>query len=195
MEANKTRSITWKEVLPADSNANPVSILYKSTEGRYRPVRVAIGPITARCRFIKNASWEITGIWVLFHVLRGNIDARIYFLYTHLHYHFLRRWYLHLKYKQTRNVNKQRLLDTPRPETKKERMDERTTWKQYTGMNIKMGHVEQKGVFEHALNAQIPIHPTHVQSHPGICSLLIHSIASNDSLSGPDINVNFITCQ
>ena len=36
---------------------DPVSILYKSTAGRYRPVRVADGPITARCRFIKNASW------------------------------------------------------------------------------------------------------------------------------------------
>ena len=35
----------------------PVSILYKSTVDRYRPVRVADGPITARCRFIKNASW------------------------------------------------------------------------------------------------------------------------------------------
>ena len=34
-----------------------VSILYKSIAGRYRPVRVADGPITARCRFIKNASW------------------------------------------------------------------------------------------------------------------------------------------
>ena len=34
----------------------PVSILYKSTAGRYRPVRVADGSITARCRFIKNAS-------------------------------------------------------------------------------------------------------------------------------------------
>ena len=33
----------------------PVSILYKSIVGRYRPVRVAEGPITARCRFIKNA--------------------------------------------------------------------------------------------------------------------------------------------
>ena len=30
----------------------PVSILHKSTAGRYRPVRVADGPITARCRFI-----------------------------------------------------------------------------------------------------------------------------------------------
>ena len=30
----------------------PVSILHKSTAGRY-----ADGPITARCRFIKNASW------------------------------------------------------------------------------------------------------------------------------------------
>ena len=36
----------------------PISILYKSIAGRYRPVRVADGPITARCRFIKNASWD-----------------------------------------------------------------------------------------------------------------------------------------
>ena len=34
-----------------------VSILYKSIAGRYRPVRVADGPITARYRYIKNASW------------------------------------------------------------------------------------------------------------------------------------------
>ena len=34
----------------------PASILYKSIAGRYRPVRVADGPITARYRFIKNAS-------------------------------------------------------------------------------------------------------------------------------------------
>ena len=33
------------------------SILHKSIAGRYRPVRVADGPITARCRFIKNDSW------------------------------------------------------------------------------------------------------------------------------------------
>ena len=37
---------------------NPVSILYQSIAGRYRPVRVADGPITSRYRFIKNASWE-----------------------------------------------------------------------------------------------------------------------------------------
>ena len=37
---------------------NPLSILYKSIAGRYRPVRVADGLITARCRFIKNASRE-----------------------------------------------------------------------------------------------------------------------------------------
>ena len=30
--------------------------LYQSIAGRYRPVRVADGPITDRCRFIKNAS-------------------------------------------------------------------------------------------------------------------------------------------
>ena len=35
----------------------PVSILYKSIAGRYRPVRVADGPTAARYRFIKNASW------------------------------------------------------------------------------------------------------------------------------------------
>ena len=34
----------------------PVSSLHKSIAGRYRPVRVADGPITARHRFIKNAS-------------------------------------------------------------------------------------------------------------------------------------------
>ena len=36
-----------------------VSILYKYIAGRYRPVRVADGPITARYRFIKNASWVL----------------------------------------------------------------------------------------------------------------------------------------
>ena len=35
----------------------PVNILHKSIAGRYRPVRVADGPITARCRFLKNANW------------------------------------------------------------------------------------------------------------------------------------------
>ena len=43
--------------MPVTSN-NPVSILYKSIAGRYRPIRVADGPITACYRFIKNASWE-----------------------------------------------------------------------------------------------------------------------------------------
>ena len=37
----------------------PESILHKSIAGRYRPVRVADGPITARCRFINNASWDV----------------------------------------------------------------------------------------------------------------------------------------
>ena len=36
---------------------SPISILYKSTAGRYQPVRVADRPITARCWFIKNAYW------------------------------------------------------------------------------------------------------------------------------------------
>ena len=43
------------------SGRNPVSILYKSIAGRYWPVRVADGPITARYRFIiKNACWEVS---------------------------------------------------------------------------------------------------------------------------------------
>ena len=37
---------------------NSVSILHKSIVGGFRPVRVADGPIMARCRFIKNAIWE-----------------------------------------------------------------------------------------------------------------------------------------
>ena len=40
--------------------SDPVSNLYKSIADRYRPVRAADGPITARYRFIKNASWEIS---------------------------------------------------------------------------------------------------------------------------------------
>ena len=40
------------------SDLIPIRILHKSTAGRYRPVRVADGPITARCGFIKNASWD-----------------------------------------------------------------------------------------------------------------------------------------
>ena len=36
-----------------------VSILRKSISGRHRPVRVADGPMTARCRFTKNANWAL----------------------------------------------------------------------------------------------------------------------------------------
>ena len=38
----------------------PASILYKSIAGRDRPDSVADGPIMARYRFIKNASWVCT---------------------------------------------------------------------------------------------------------------------------------------
>ena len=55
------------------SGSCPVSILYKSIAGRYRPVRVADGPITARYRFIKNASWVSStdallffGLWLMY---------------------------------------------------------------------------------------------------------------------------------
>ena len=39
---------------------DPASIIYKSTAGRYRPVSYPDGPITARCRFIKNAYWGVS---------------------------------------------------------------------------------------------------------------------------------------
>ena len=48
---------------------NPVSILHKSIAGRYRPVRIADGPITARCRFMQNASWEVAQNLSLFQIL------------------------------------------------------------------------------------------------------------------------------
>ena len=49
---------TCKRVLRYESDFfNPVSILHKTIAGPYRSVKVADGPITARCRFIKNASW------------------------------------------------------------------------------------------------------------------------------------------
>ena len=38
----------------------PASILYKSIEGRYRPVSYPDWPITAPYRFIKNAYWDVT---------------------------------------------------------------------------------------------------------------------------------------
>ena len=59
---NKTVLIVYKK-----STINgyfPVSILYKSIAGRYRPVRVGDGPITARYRFIKNASWVFYIIYI-----------------------------------------------------------------------------------------------------------------------------------
>ena len=47
----------WHNCMWVWTSYIPVSILYKSIAGRYRPVRVADWPITARYRFIKNASW------------------------------------------------------------------------------------------------------------------------------------------
>ena len=44
----------------------PVNIVYKSIAGRYRPVRVADGPITTSYRFIKNASWGVTSVAIAF---------------------------------------------------------------------------------------------------------------------------------
>ena len=53
--------VAWRRIFN-----KPASILYKSIAGRYRPVRVADGPITARYRFIKNAYWEVPLIHFFF---------------------------------------------------------------------------------------------------------------------------------
>ena len=59
--ADQEGSRGFSRTLFGSWNSYPASILYKSTAGRYRPVRVADGPITARCSFIKNAYWDKTG--------------------------------------------------------------------------------------------------------------------------------------
>ena len=56
----KISAFSFKKKKKKERNNNPVSILRKSISGRHRPVRVADGPMTARCRFTKNASWETT---------------------------------------------------------------------------------------------------------------------------------------
>ena len=43
-----------------------LAFFYKSTAGRYWPVSDLDGPITARCRFIKNAYWVNLMLAVIF---------------------------------------------------------------------------------------------------------------------------------
>ena len=59
LHSSSSRSVDSKNFKVYDKMSDhfQVSILRKSIAGRYRPVRVADGPITARCRFLKNASW------------------------------------------------------------------------------------------------------------------------------------------
>ena len=49
-------------VLSPFKSVYQVSILHKSIADRYRPFRVADGPITARVIFMKNVSWVVNGI-------------------------------------------------------------------------------------------------------------------------------------
>ena len=49
------------------------SILYKSIAGRYRPVSYPDGPITARYRFIKNASWVDVLLNMIIHILKKKV--------------------------------------------------------------------------------------------------------------------------
>ena len=60
-----------------------VSILHKSIGGRYRPVRVADGPMTARYRFIKNASLDHTGTRTR-HPLIAIPDAHVDLRWAHM---------------------------------------------------------------------------------------------------------------
>ena len=60
--------------------AYPVSILYKSTAGRYRPVIVADGPITARYRFIKNASWVAVYWSRAEYIAAGSVSSCVFWL-------------------------------------------------------------------------------------------------------------------
>ena len=55
------------------SSIFPVSILHESIAGYYRPVRVAAGPITARCKFIKNASWVSDRISVIRDTIKNTL--------------------------------------------------------------------------------------------------------------------------
>ena len=48
---------------------------------------------------------------------------------------------------------------------------------------FQLGLTKRKGVFVHAQNAQIQSSRACAKPHPGICSALIHSIVSNDSVS------------
>ena len=50
----------------------PASILYKSTAGHYRPVSYPDGPITARCRFIKNVYCDIVLVYFVVYIKDNN---------------------------------------------------------------------------------------------------------------------------
>ena len=68
----------------------PVSILYKSIAGRYRPVRVADGPITARYIFIKYASWAVYyPYWFVCSSSIGRLFSVTVALPGHLLYYFM----------------------------------------------------------------------------------------------------------
>ena len=55
----KNRIMFAQDTVMRFHKSHPVSILHKSIAGRYRPVRVADGPITDRYIFMKNASWAV----------------------------------------------------------------------------------------------------------------------------------------
>ena len=55
----------------------PASILNKSIAGRYRPVRVTDGPITAHYRFIKNAYCDMACAGKYKHTIK-NYHAAVY---------------------------------------------------------------------------------------------------------------------
>ena len=62
----------------AESINYPVSILYKYVAVRYRPIKVADGPITVRSRFIKNASWvkRLLVLWQIY--MKIDLRSRLF---------------------------------------------------------------------------------------------------------------------
>ena len=56
---NAVNETTDAQTKNCNRGITPISILYKSIAGHYRPVRIADGPITSRYRFIKNTSWDL----------------------------------------------------------------------------------------------------------------------------------------
>ena len=55
-------------------------------------------------------------------------------------------------------------------------------------------HCLQRQDLSGLYRTRVKIYPGHAQSHPGICSPLIHSVVSNDSVSGQQRHTSDCAC-